>query len=55
MSKSKKSLFELLCKSSFEDVKDLVYKDGKTKSSCPIRFLSDDEIEERKESDNNGV
>lgn len=42
----KENLFSLLCNNCLEDVQNFVYKNGKNKSIRPIRFLTDDEIDQ---------
>ena len=42
----KKSIFELLCLNSLDEVKNRVFKDGKRKSYCPIRFLNEEQIDD---------
>lgn len=47
------SFFELLSKIPIEEVRDQLYKDGKSKAYCPIRFFTDEQIEEFKEKNAN--
>ena len=48
------SFFELLSKIPVEDVREKLYKEGKAKAYCPIRFFTDEQMEElRKEYEDN--
>lgn len=42
------SFFELLSKIPVEDVREKLFKEGKAKAYCPIRFLTDEQMEELK-------
>lgn len=44
------SIFELLCKIDHDDILDTIYREGKTKPYCPIRFFTDEQIEEFKQN-----
>ena len=48
---TKKSIFELLCQNNLDEVKNRLFKDGKKKSYCPIRFFTDEQIEKFKQKE----
>lgn len=50
---TEKNLFSLLCQNNLEEVKNRLFKDGKKKSFCPIRFFTDEQIEEMQKENNN--
>lgn len=45
---TEKSIFSLLCQNNLKEVKNRIFRDGKKKAYCPIRFFTDEQIEEMK-------
>lgn len=49
------SVFELLCNNSLDEVKNIVFRDGKRKTYSPIRFLTREQKEKIMSEENNVV